>query len=115
MGEDELGARLKTYEGRAATVAGAGKDPVNLPMIRHWCEAMGDTNPAYTGPDAVAPPTMLQAWIMGGLSGHGRHSKAYDELSALLDEAGCPRSSPPTASRSTSGRCAPATRSPSTR
>ncbi|MER8005377.1 OB-fold domain-containing protein [Streptomyces sp. NPDC094149] len=89
MGEDELGARLKAYEGRAATVAGTGKDPVNLPMIRHWCEAMGDTNPAYTGPDAVAPPTMLQAWIMGGLSGHGGHSQAYDELSVLLDEAGC--------------------------
>ena len=42
-------------------------------MIRHWCEAMGDTNPIYL--DArplpasvhgglVAPPTMLQAWIM---------------------------------------------------
>jgi uncharacterized OB-fold protein len=57
-------------------------------MIRHWCEAMGDTNPAYTGPDATAPPTMLQAWTMGGLSGHGR-SGAHDEMFALLDEAGC--------------------------
>jgi uncharacterized OB-fold protein len=89
VSEDELGARLKAYEGRAATVAGAGKDPVNLPMIRHWCEAMGDTNPAYAGPDAIAPPTMLQAWTMGGLSGHGERTGAYDELSALLDEAGC--------------------------
>ncbi|MFG2778129.1 bifunctional MaoC family dehydratase N-terminal/OB-fold nucleic acid binding domain-containing protein [Streptomyces prunicolor] len=93
---DELGARLKAYEGRAAAVAGVGKDPVNEPMIRHWCEAMGDTNPAYAGPDAVAPPTMLQAWTMGGLSGHdtGRtgstgRTGAYDELFDLLDEAGC--------------------------
>ena len=96
---DELGARLKAYEGRAAAVAGRGKDPVNEPMIRHWCEAMGDTNPAYAGPDAVAPPTMLQAWTMGGLSGHdtGRtgstastgRTGAYDELFDLLDEAGC--------------------------
>ncbi|WP_019055043.1 bifunctional MaoC family dehydratase N-terminal/OB-fold nucleic acid binding domain-containing protein [Streptomyces prunicolor] len=89
---DELGARLKTYEGRAAAVAGRGKDPVNEPMIRHWCEAMGDTNPAYAGPDAVAPPTMLQAWTMGGLSGYtGRTGRtgAYDELFDLLDEAGC--------------------------
>ncbi|MER7690618.1 bifunctional MaoC family dehydratase N-terminal/OB-fold nucleic acid binding domain-containing protein [Streptomyces sp. NPDC097610] len=82
-------SRLKAYEGRAAAVAGVGKDPVNEPMIRHWCEAMGDTNAAYTGPDAVAPPTMLQAWTMGGLSGHEGRSDAYDELLGLLDEAGC--------------------------
>jgi uncharacterized OB-fold protein len=96
--KDELGTRLKAFEGRSATVAGVGKDPVNAPMIRHWCEAMGDTNEAYTGPDAIAPPTMLQAWTMGGLSGHrgptgqtgssGR-TEAYDELLTLLDEAGC--------------------------
>jgi uncharacterized OB-fold protein len=57
-------------------------------MIRHWCEAMGDKNPAYEGPDAIAPPTMLQAWTMGGLSGHAGRTQAYDELLGLLDEAG---------------------------
>ncbi|MGW7254517.1 bifunctional MaoC family dehydratase N-terminal/OB-fold nucleic acid binding domain-containing protein [Streptomyces sp. NPDC054834] len=82
-------ARLKAYEGRSAAVSGVGKDPVNQPMIRHWCEALGDTNPAYTGPDAIAPATMLQAWIMGGLSGHEGRTDAYDELLGLLDEAGC--------------------------
>jgi uncharacterized OB-fold protein len=82
-------ARLKAYEGRAAAVAGRGKDLVNEAMIRHWCEAMGDTSPAYAGPDAVAPPTMLQVWTMGGLSGHAGRSDAYDELLGLLDEAGC--------------------------
>ncbi|MEU8029900.1 bifunctional MaoC family dehydratase N-terminal/OB-fold nucleic acid binding domain-containing protein [Streptomyces sp. NPDC049099] len=86
---DLLGARLKAYEGRPAAVAGEGKDPVNAPMIRHWCEAMGDANPAYSGPDAVAPPTMLQAWTMGGLSGHEGRTGAYDELLALLDASGC--------------------------
>ncbi|MCX5332961.1 MULTISPECIES: bifunctional MaoC family dehydratase N-terminal/OB-fold nucleic acid binding domain-containing protein [unclassified Streptomyces] len=86
---DELEQRLKAYEGRPAAVSGTGKDPVNAPMIRHWCEAMGDTNPAYSGPDAIAPPTMLQAWTMGGLSGHTGRSSAYDELLTLLDEAGC--------------------------
>ncbi|MFE7783583.1 bifunctional MaoC family dehydratase N-terminal/OB-fold nucleic acid binding domain-containing protein [Streptomyces nigrescens] len=65
-----------------------GKDLVNEPMIRHWCEAVGDTHPAYRGPDAIAPPTMLQAWTMGGLSGHADRSGAYDELSRLLDSAG---------------------------
>ncbi|WP_328311660.1 OB-fold domain-containing protein [Streptomyces sp. NBC_00442] len=89
-GADFLG-RLKKFEGRAAATAGVGKDLVNEPMIRHWCEAMGDTHAAYTGPDAIAPPTMLQAWTMGGLSGHGDgtgRATAYDELFELLDGAG---------------------------
>ncbi len=85
---DEFETRLKVYEGQRAAVARAGKDPVNAPMIRHWCEAMGDTNPAYSGPDAIAPPTMLQAWTMSGLSGHTRGTHAYDELLGLLDDAG---------------------------
>ncbi|MFJ6611397.1 bifunctional MaoC family dehydratase N-terminal/OB-fold nucleic acid binding domain-containing protein [Streptomyces sp. NPDC091289] len=88
---DELYERLSAFAGRAAATAGRGRDPVNAPMIRHWCEAMGDTSAAYRGPDAVAPPTMLQAWTMGGLSGHtegtGR-SAAYDEMFDLLDGAG---------------------------
>ncbi|MCG0286103.1 bifunctional MaoC family dehydratase N-terminal/OB-fold nucleic acid binding domain-containing protein [Streptomyces sp. PSAA01] len=85
----ELYGRLRAYEGRTAASGGAGRDPVNEPMIRHWCEAMGDTNPAYPG---IAPPTMLQAWTMGGLAGHpggSARSEAYDELLALLDDAGC--------------------------
>lgn len=88
-GEEAFGARLKAYEGLSAAVTGVGKDPVNVPMIRHWCEAMGDTHPAYTGPDAIAPPTMLQVWTMGGLSGRTGRTGAYDELLGLLDEAGC--------------------------
>ncbi|MFE5793563.1 bifunctional MaoC family dehydratase N-terminal/OB-fold nucleic acid binding domain-containing protein [Streptomyces sp. NPDC056503] len=87
-GRDPLYERLKGYAGRPAAVAGRGKDPVNLPMIRHWCEAMGDAHPAYRGADAVAPPTMLQAWTMGGLSGHEDRSEAYGELLGLLDGAG---------------------------
>jgi uncharacterized OB-fold protein len=79
---------LKPFEGRAAARGVEGKDRVNVPMIRHWCEAMGDTNTAYEGPDAIAPPTMLQAWTMGGLSGFDGRSPAHDELFALLDGAG---------------------------
>lgn len=88
-GFDGFQERLKAFEGRAAATAGVGKDLVNEAMIRHWCEAMGDTNPAYEGPDAIAPPTMLQAWTMGGLSGHADRSGAYEELFALLEGAGC--------------------------
>lgn len=86
---EELYERLRAYEGRVAASGGEGRDPVNEPMIRHWCEAMGDTNPAYPG---IAPPTMLQAWTMGGLGGHpggSARSEAYDQLLALLDGAGC--------------------------
>ncbi|MEV4035310.1 bifunctional MaoC family dehydratase N-terminal/OB-fold nucleic acid binding domain-containing protein [Streptomyces umbrinus] len=92
MGEggeyEDVFERAKVYEGQAAAVGGVGKDLVNEPMIRHWCEAMGDTHPAYVGADATAPPTMLQAWTMGGLSGHAGRSEAYDELLGLLDDAG---------------------------
>lgn len=84
----DLYERLKAYEGSAAITSGVGKDPVNEPMIRHWCEAMGDANPAYAGPEAMAPPTMLQAWTMGGLSGHTGRSAEQDELFSLLDGAG---------------------------
>ncbi len=82
---DALYERLRAYEGQAAANSGVGKDPVNEPMIRHWCEAMGDTSPAYP---ATAPATMLQVWTMGGLSGNAGRTGVYDELFALLEEAG---------------------------
>ncbi|MEV4440648.1 OB-fold domain-containing protein [Streptomyces sp. NPDC049577] len=89
MSDDELHRRLASYEGRAATVSGRGPDPVDPAMIRHWCEVMGDTNPAYSGPEAIAPPAMLQVWIMSGLSGPTARSAVFDELFSLLDAAGC--------------------------
>ncbi|GGX92907.1 bifunctional MaoC family dehydratase N-terminal/OB-fold nucleic acid binding domain-containing protein [Streptomyces hiroshimensis] len=96
---DDVHHLLKPFEGRPVAVSAPARDPVNAPMIRHWCEAMGDTNPAYAGPDPIAPPTMLQAWTLPGLSGalSGRtpagrgsvgHTSAHDELFALLDGAG---------------------------
>ncbi|QMU73511.1 protein dehydratase [Streptacidiphilus sp. P02-A3a] len=59
-------------------------------MIRHWCEAMGDTGPAYRGPGAVAPPAMLQVWTMAGLGAAGQsRSGPYEDLLAGLDAVGC--------------------------
>lgn len=84
----ELRQRLRAFEGRPAAVHGEGREPVNASMIRHWCEALGDTDPAYTGKDPIAPATMLQAWTMGGIEGPQRRSPAIDELFALLDDAG---------------------------
>ena len=84
------------YAGRPAAAGGRAPDLVNAPMIRHWCEAMGDANPAYTGPDAIAPPAMLQAWTMAGLgfdhggpgAGQSGRSDAYDDLLLRLDAEG---------------------------
>jgi uncharacterized protein len=76
-----------------------GRDPVNLPMIRNWAEAIGDANPVYADAGAagrsvhgglVAPPAMAQVWTMGGL--HPVRDGADDDplhlMSAVLDEAG---------------------------
>ncbi len=77
-------------------------------MIRHWVEAMGDHNPVYVDDEAarragfpgiIAPPTMLQAWIMRGLrasldveraraAGQAGGDSATDRLMGLLDAAG---------------------------
>ena len=51
------------------------RDPVNLPIIENWIEAIGDGNPVYTDPEfaaasvhggLVAPPAMIQVWTMNG-------------------------------------------------
>jgi uncharacterized OB-fold protein/acyl dehydratase len=73
---EELQERLKAFEGRRVAGPTPARDPVNQPMIRHWCDAVDDRNPVYTDPEfanasvhagIVAPPTMLQAWTMRGL------------------------------------------------
>lgn len=73
---DRLRERLIPWMGRPMSGAGpaVAPDEVNLPMIRHWVDAMDDRNPVYLDEKAaadsrfgqiVAPPTMLQAWTMG--------------------------------------------------
>lgn len=87
-GSDALHTRLRAYEGQAAATSAHGKDPVNEPMIRHWCEALGHPVP----PDGSAPATMLQVWTMAGLAerggGDGTRAGAYDALLGALDEEG---------------------------
>ncbi|HXP32428.1 MAG TPA: bifunctional MaoC family dehydratase N-terminal/OB-fold nucleic acid binding domain-containing protein [Acidimicrobiales bacterium] len=81
---------------------------VNEPMIRHWVEAMGDQNPVYVSDVAareagydrlIAPPTMLQAWIMRGLrasmtleearaAGTAQGGGPNDVMMGLLDDEG---------------------------
>lgn len=96
-----LDEQLQAMVAESRPVVGPpARDPVNLPMIRHWCDAIGDENPVYTDPEAgtrslhggiVAPPTMLQAWGMRGLE--RRPTAAVAEAQGgwpnqLLNEAG---------------------------
>jgi uncharacterized protein len=73
------------------------RDPVNLPMIRNWAEAIGDGNPVYTDARAaatsvhgglVAPPAMAQVWTMRGLHPPGDPGDPLALMSQVLDEAG---------------------------
>ena len=69
-------------------------DAINAPMIRHWCEAMGETNPIYTDIEAAlaagfsalpAPPAMMQAWIMPGFLGERPPGSAQGSAMAVLE------------------------------
>ena len=103
MTADDTGAAIRQAAARLAALGESGPrpapDPVNLPMIRHWVQAMGDTNPVYTDAGVaarsvhgglVAPPAMTQVWTMRGL----RPADGEDPgdplglMSAALDEAG---------------------------
>lgn len=92
--------RLAAFVGRTLSEGTRAQDPVNVPMIRHWVEAMGDPSPVHlsdgaaraTGRDGVvAPATMVQAWTMRGYARTVDPAPAAGgsaELVALLDEGG---------------------------
>ena len=72
------------------------RDPVNLPAIRNWTDAIGDANPLYTDPEfaassvhgqLVAPPAMVQVWTMPGLQPPPADGDA-DPLGQMMDGAG---------------------------
>jgi uncharacterized OB-fold protein/acyl dehydratase len=101
-------AELAALVGQSAGQPELSPHAVNAPMIRHWVEAMGDTNPVYVSDRAarahgydgvIAPPTMLQAWIMRGLwasqlvelaraAGEDPKNGANDSMMHLLDQEG---------------------------
>ncbi len=93
-------ARIQEYAGKKEGPAYTCPDRVNEPMIRHWCEVMGDENPVYT--DAalakdsihggiVAPPTMIQTWDMRGYPMHDATNllpqNKQRELHAFFDDS----------------------------
>jgi uncharacterized protein len=65
------------------------RDPVNLPMIRNWLEAIGDPGDA-AGPSGqeTVPPAMIQVWTMPGLHRTRSGDDPLAAMSAVLDEAG---------------------------
>jgi uncharacterized OB-fold protein/acyl dehydratase len=101
-------ADLAPLVGQTAGSPSLAPDAVNVPMIRHWVEAMGDHNPVYVSDEAaraagydelIAPPTMLQAWIMRGLrltllteearaQGAEQGSGPNEKMMSLLDDEG---------------------------
>ncbi len=63
------------------------RDPVNLPMIENWCEAIGAAVPV-AAKAGTAPPAMIQVWTMLGLRGTRDVADPTGQMVAALDEAG---------------------------
>ncbi len=105
---DPVREKVLAWVGRSLSRSGPSPAPdeVNVPMIRHWVDALDDHNPIYLDPEAaaqtrfgglVAPPAMLQSWTMGRpkLEGIAERGGAPDEMDPdnpirILDEAGYP-------------------------
>jgi uncharacterized protein len=96
-----LSDQLQEFVGKPYGTGSVGRDPVNVPMIRHLTDALGDRNPVYTDEEfakhsvhggIVAPATSLQVWTMAGLlprsAEHDPVESAQSRLMGLLDGAG---------------------------
>ncbi len=95
-----LETSIRAFVGKPIGPKFTGRDAVNEPMIRQWCDAMGDANPVYLDPAAakesvfgtlVAPPMMLDAWTMQGWEMHKGYDTPQNEehrLHKLLSDAG---------------------------
>ncbi|MFG1949042.1 bifunctional MaoC family dehydratase N-terminal/OB-fold nucleic acid binding domain-containing protein [Nonomuraea sp. NPDC048826] len=91
--QDGYEKRLGEFAGREVLPPRPGPDPVNVPMIRHWVEAMGDRNPVYLDEAAaratgragiVAPASMTQAWTMPGYAATEARRDDGDGLGGLI-------------------------------
>lgn len=91
MTPDDILCAVEKIQAAGGSKPLTARDPVNLPMIHNWVEAIGDCNPVYVDetaargaghPAIVAPPAMIQVWTMRGL--HDQHA-ADDPLGLALD------------------------------
>jgi len=101
---DPVRERLERFVGQPLGEGAEAPDDVNVPMIRHWVDALDDRNPVYLDAAAatasrhggiVAPPAMLQTWTMGrplieGIAERGGapNEIGFDNPVTVLNEAG---------------------------
>ncbi len=97
MTAQDLQAEVEKIRSAGPSRPRFGRDPVNQPMIHHWIDAIGDTNPIYVDesaakaaghPGIVAPPAMIQVWTMMGLSGSRTDDDPLGKIIELFDAAG---------------------------
>jgi acyl dehydratase len=101
---DAVRESLEKYVGKPMGPASVAPDPVNVPMIRHWVDAIDDRNPVYLDEQRaastrfggiVAPPAMMQVWAMArpvieGIAERGGAAVAFthDNPISALNAAG---------------------------
>jgi uncharacterized OB-fold protein/acyl dehydratase len=94
---DDIQAAAERVKADGKSKPRAGRHPVNQPMVDHWLDAIGDTNPIYVDeaaakaaghPGIVAPPAMIQVWTMFGLSGSRPDDDPLGKIMELFDGAG---------------------------
>ena len=88
----DLIEEARSFIGAPAGNERVGRDPVNQAMIHHWVQAFEDHNPVYVDADLaertrhgglVAPPGMVQTWIMDGPeAGEGPRGEVLERLDA---------------------------------
>ena len=97
MSPEEILAAAEQIRAAGECAPKSARDPVNLPMINNWVEALGDRNPVYVDADAaraagfgavVAPPAMIQVWTMGGLHAKRPYDDPLGRMMQVLDVAG---------------------------
>lgn len=88
MGHEELMRRVGVLKEAGESAPREALDAVNAAMIRHWVEALGETDPRFAGDDALAPPAMAQVWTMYGLGGERPADDPLHATMRVLDEAG---------------------------
>jgi uncharacterized OB-fold protein/acyl dehydratase len=98
-----LEKQIRAFVGKPIGPPRRGRDAVNEPMIRQWCEVTGDESPIHWDPAAakesvhgsiVAPPLMLGAWTMQGWEmrvGYDEPRNEEHRLHKILTAAGYTR------------------------